>query len=108
MANYYKSSSQTKDKSRIRWVQYKDWATQQDLYAACVTMLDRTDTEPDVTKKAVLGVVCMDLNMIVKPTTLKTDTTGYSNFMRQISNTARTLVGALFMNYEFVPEESRY
>jgi hypothetical protein len=94
MASYFEPFSRQMDKSATRWVKYQDYSTGKTLYAACATMIKTADPEPDMHKKPVLGVVCMDMNLVVPIETVRTDTVGYVTFLRNIENTARKCAGA--------------
>eukprot|EP00929_Paragymnodinium_shiwhaense_P025367 TRINITY_DN15360_c0_g1_i4.p1 TRINITY_DN15360_c0_g1~~TRINITY_DN15360_c0_g1_i4.p1 ORF type:complete len:520 (-),score=59.22 TRINITY_DN15360_c0_g1_i4:269-1828(-) len=60
MASYYQIFAASLDTSQARWVEYADAATGTPLVAACYNIYDRSTTV-----RALDGVVCVDLNVII-------------------------------------------
>lgn len=62
---------------------YSDWVTKTELLAGCMTVYDRRQSKP-----ALLGVTCMDMNMVVDIPTLKKQD-GFTAFRQQYEKDSR-------------------
>lgn len=65
MAKYYQLFAAGIDSSNVRWTEYEDAVTGTPLLAGCLPVYDRTGPIPEL-----VGVSCMDLNVIVSLETL--------------------------------------
>lgn len=60
MSSYYGYFAAGIEADQPRWVTYNDWITGQELLASCLATYDTGKTP-----KELLGVICMDINVIV-------------------------------------------
>jgi len=70
MAKYYSLFSAGIDSDSVRWVEYTDAITGTQLLAGCLPAYDRSQSIP-----ALIGVSCMDINVIISLDTLWTKPT---------------------------------
>jgi len=83
MSSYYEYYAGLQDTGKISWIRYQDAFSGVELIAACGAMSDYDQT--GMTQPDLVGVACMDLNIIVDPATLKTcDNNAYNFFIDQI------------------------
>merc|ERR1711924_445893 len=66
MSSYYSYFAASINAVKPRWVKYNDWITDQELLSACLSVYDTRETP-----KELLGVVCMDVNVIATLPTLQ-------------------------------------
>lgn len=81
MSSYFAYFAAATSFTGVRWVSYVDAITGTDLLAACTPMYDFTDSSTEVS--ILLGVVCMDINLIVGVETLKAQP-GFPAFWAQV------------------------
>ena len=83
MAAYYEYYTSLQDSGKISWINYKDVTTSVELLTACAPVLDfdiKGMQQPNL-----LGVNCMDLNIIVDLATLKTcEGNSYDQFIESV------------------------
>merc|ERR1712048_456576 len=72
----------------VRWVEYEDTITKTEVVAGCLPIYDRRGTSPKL-----LGVTCMDINLIASLPTLQ-KTTGWEDFERAKESASRTCPGS--------------
>jgi len=65
MAKYYQLFAATIESDAVRWTMYQDSVTGTPLLAGCLPVYDRSGTIPEL-----VGVSCMDINVIVSLDTL--------------------------------------
>merc|ERR1712146_179203 len=85
MSKYYELLVVDRDTSLVRWVEYKDYASGENLLAGCVAIDDLNKTGRD----RLWGVVCMDANVSVDLKKLKT-MSGYNEFYTDYDTKSRT------------------
>jgi len=83
MANYYSFLSVGTDSAKARWREYEDKVSKQTLLAACVPAFDKRQTP-----RKLLGVACMDMNVLSDLDTFKTSA-GYDDFEGSVREAQR-------------------
>mmetsp|Transcript_34583 Transcript_34583/g.64529 ORF Transcript_34583/g.64529 Transcript_34583/m.64529 type:complete len:847 (+) Transcript_34583:126-2666(+) len=68
MSSYYSYFAASISYTGARWILYDDFATGTELLAACTPMYDQTNPSE---MAILIGVICMDINMIVDTTRLR-------------------------------------
>ena len=86
MASYFQyfASGLAQSDPEVRFVQYADALTGQELLAGCVAAFDRT-----LSPASLIGVTCMDVNMIVDIDTLKAQSSWNKFAARVVSDTTK-------------------
>ncbi|CAD7961024.1 unnamed protein product [Amoebophrya sp. A120] len=84
MADYYKKISENRDLTAVRWMQYRDSVSNQNLLAGCIGIDDKRVGQ----NNALLAVACMDANIIAPLSQLET-LSGYTSFISDYSSNSR-------------------
>ncbi|KAL3897804.1 MAG: hypothetical protein SGCHY_003167 [Lobulomycetales sp.] len=86
LARYYEYFSELQEASRCRvtWISYTEAVTGVDVVSGCVGVYDWS---PQLDFPAVIGAVCVDLNVLVSLDTLKT-CTNYQQFIENVEREA--------------------
>eukprot|EP00747_Dinoflagellata_sp_TGD_P136253 gnl/TRDRNA2_/TRDRNA2_175530_c5_seq9.p1 gnl/TRDRNA2_/TRDRNA2_175530_c5~~gnl/TRDRNA2_/TRDRNA2_175530_c5_seq9.p1 ORF type:complete len:337 (-),score=56.11 gnl/TRDRNA2_/TRDRNA2_175530_c5_seq9:67-1029(-) len=83
MAKYYLLFAASIDTSQVRWVEYDDGVTGETLAAGCLPAFDESSV------KALIGVACMDMNVIVDVPAFK-EKDGYDETWKQMREAAES------------------
>jgi hypothetical protein len=85
MSNYFLYFATGSRTCTVRWVEYPDWVTGEELLAGCLPFYSKPESEE---KGKLKGVSCMDMNMVVPLETIKR-ASEYSKFQCMIEAVSR-------------------
>mmetsp|Transcript_26341 Transcript_26341/g.66443 ORF Transcript_26341/g.66443 Transcript_26341/m.66443 type:complete len:1666 (-) Transcript_26341:1049-6046(-) len=85
MAQYYKELAATRgDTNAVRWIRYTDVVSSQTVLAGCVALEDNRENSTDM-----VGVACMDANMLVPSLSQLEGRSDYANFTQAYEQDSR-------------------
>lgn len=91
MGSYYAYFVAANVTSKPTWIIYDDWITNSELVASCITMNKLSIQSSTFHQHELVGVVCMDLNMLADLNELKsTPSLNYNDFLDEITNDAES------------------
>jgi len=86
MSSYYKVfADRLTSADTVRWILYEEYITGTELLAGCLPFYDRRDAQ----RPALLGVTCMDINVIADLPTLRANP-GWQDFERAMEADSRS------------------
>lgn len=85
MSSYYTYFAAAVTDKRARWVLYDDIVTGTELLSACAPMYDNTDTNGLIS--VIMGVLCMDMNIIESLTQLRARSDWNDLYSRVVADT---------------------